>query len=92
MSDDGLIRKIEGSLVKLKGNYIYIIYYVSFNIQRGFSQAIDKIEGSSVKLKGNYIYIYIIYYVSFNIQRGFSQLGDSCSNVIRGQSVKLDDL
>ena len=36
MSDDGAIRKIEGSLVKLKGNYIYKYIYVSFNIKRGF--------------------------------------------------------
>ena len=37
MSDDGAILKIAGSLVKLKGKYIYIyIYYVSFNIKRGF--------------------------------------------------------
>ena len=49
-----------------------------------------RIAGSLVKLKGNYIYF--IYYVSFNIQIGFSQLGDSCSNVIHGASVKLHDL
>ena len=68
--------------------YIYIIYYISFNIQRGFSQLGDiiergfqhlgKIAGCLLKLKGNYIYIM---YLSI-LKEAFIIWGDSCSNVL----------